>query len=105
MQVWMRIRNMRCDRGDQSVLDLVDVGERSLESYRGVAPDALLEDLKRTASALRGARVLHVNAGMVVEDEAAVATDVDGVRVRFCSDQCRALFVTNPGRYAPGRAP
>jgi len=42
--------------------------------------------------------------GMVVE-ETAVATDVNGVRVRFCSDQCRALFVANPGRYAPGRAP
>jgi len=40
--------------GARSMLDLVEVGERSLESYRGVAPDALLEDLKRTAGALRG---------------------------------------------------
>jgi trehalose synthase len=44
------------------VLDLVDVGERSLESYRGVAPDHLLDNLRRAAERLRGARVLHVNA-------------------------------------------
>jgi trehalose synthase len=44
------------------MLDLVDVGERSLESYRGVAPDASLDQLRRAADELRGARVLHVNA-------------------------------------------
>jgi trehalose synthase len=44
------------------MLDLVDVGESSLASYRGVAPDDLLEAVSRTAAALRGARVLHVNA-------------------------------------------
>jgi trehalose synthase len=44
------------------MLDMVDVGERSLESYRGVAPDHLLDDLRRAAESLRGARVLHVNA-------------------------------------------
>jgi trehalose synthase len=44
------------------MLDLVDVGDRSLESYRGVAHDALLDELQRVAKDLRGARVLHVNA-------------------------------------------
>jgi trehalose synthase len=44
------------------MLELVDVGERSLQSYRGVAPDELLDAIGRVASALRGARVLHVNA-------------------------------------------
>jgi len=44
------------------MLDLVDVGESSLASYAGVAPDDLLEAVSRTAQALRGARVLHVNA-------------------------------------------
>jgi len=44
------------------MLDIVDVGESSLESYRGVAPDDLLDAVSRTARALRGARVLHINA-------------------------------------------
>jgi trehalose synthase len=44
------------------MLDLVDVGDRSVASYRGVARDALLDDLERAAKDLRGARVLHVNA-------------------------------------------
>lgn len=37
------------------MLQSVDVGERSLDAYRGVAPDATIEEL-------RGARVLHINA-------------------------------------------
>jgi trehalose synthase len=44
------------------MLDLVDVGETSLRMYRGVAPDELLDAVTRTAQALRGARVLHLNA-------------------------------------------
>ena len=44
------------------MLELVDVGSRVLDSYRGVAPDDLLEDLVAEAECLRGARVLHVNA-------------------------------------------
>jgi trehalose synthase len=44
------------------VLELVDVGPRSLHAYRGVAPDAVLDDLVRHARDLHGARVLHVNA-------------------------------------------
>jgi trehalose synthase len=44
------------------MLELVDVGERSLESYRGTAPDELLDAVAQVATALRGARVLHVNA-------------------------------------------
>ncbi|MCC7240803.1 MAG: glycosyltransferase [Acidobacteria bacterium] len=44
------------------MLELVDVGPRSLDAYRGVAPDAVLDDLRRVATDLRGARVLHVNA-------------------------------------------
>jgi len=44
------------------MLELVDVGPRSLDAYRGIAPDAILDELLRYASKLRGARVLHVNA-------------------------------------------
>jgi trehalose synthase len=44
------------------MLDIVDVGESSLAAYRGVAPDDLLDAVTRAAKALRGARVLHVNA-------------------------------------------
>jgi len=44
------------------MLDIVDVGETSLESYRGAAPDELLDAVSRAARALRGARVLHLNA-------------------------------------------
>lgn len=44
------------------MLESVDVGTRGLDSYRGVAPDHLLDDLLQEAEAFRGARVLHVNA-------------------------------------------
>jgi trehalose synthase len=44
------------------MLESVDVGSRTLRSYRGVAPDHVLDDLVREAERLRGARVLHVNA-------------------------------------------
>ena len=44
------------------MLQLVDVGPRSLESYRGIAPDYLLDDLWAIAKELKGARVIHVNA-------------------------------------------
>jgi trehalose synthase len=44
------------------MLDIVDVGESTLESYRGVAPDDLLDAVSRAAAPLKGARVLHINA-------------------------------------------
>lgn len=44
------------------MLEFVDVGERTLESYRGVAPDAVLDNLRELSGHLRGVRVLHVNA-------------------------------------------
>jgi trehalose synthase len=44
------------------MLDIVDVGESSLASYRGIAPDDLLDAVADAARALRGARVLHLNA-------------------------------------------
>jgi len=44
------------------MLEHVDTGERSVEAYRGVAPDVIVDDLIRRARALRGARVLHLNA-------------------------------------------
>jgi trehalose synthase len=44
------------------MLQDVDVGERSLDAYRGVAPDDQLDALRRAADPLRGARVLHLNA-------------------------------------------
>ena len=44
------------------MLNLVDVGESSLASYRGIAPEDLLDAVAQAARALRGARVLHLNA-------------------------------------------
>lgn len=44
------------------MLQLVDVGEWSLSAYRGIAPDDILDELYREAEALRGLRVLHINA-------------------------------------------
>ena len=44
------------------MLQTVDVGERPLDAYRGVAPDAILDRLRKLAAELRGLRVLHLNA-------------------------------------------
>lgn len=44
------------------MLDVVDVGKRSLAAYRGVAPDAQLDELLRLSERLRGARCMHLNA-------------------------------------------
>ena len=44
------------------MLQQVDVGKRSALAYRSVAPDAILDALLQQAQALRGARVLHLNA-------------------------------------------
>ncbi|QSQ20532.1 glycosyltransferase [Pyxidicoccus parkwayensis] len=44
------------------MLDIVDVGKRSLASYRGVAPDEQLDELVHLSEHLRGARCMHVNA-------------------------------------------
>src|SRR6185503_12958803 len=44
------------------MLDSVDVGASPLASYRGLAPDDLLDAVSHAARALRGARVLHLNA-------------------------------------------
>ena len=44
------------------MLDIVDVGESSLESYRRGRPRRSARCRRRTARALRGARVLHINA-------------------------------------------
>ncbi|NMO17686.1 glycosyltransferase [Pyxidicoccus fallax] len=44
------------------MLDVVDVGKRSLAAYRGVAPDAQLDELLHLADRLRGARCMHLNA-------------------------------------------
>ncbi|NTX09691.1 glycosyltransferase [Myxococcus sp. CA056] len=44
------------------MLDVVDVGKRSLATYRGVAPDAQLDALSHCAERLRGARCLHLSA-------------------------------------------
>lgn len=44
------------------MLDVVDIGDRSLDAYRGVAPDEQLDELVRVAQRLRGARILHLNA-------------------------------------------
>ena len=43
-------------------LQSVDVGERSLAAYQEAVPAPLLEELRRVAGDLQGARILHVNA-------------------------------------------
>jgi trehalose synthase len=44
------------------VLQNVSVGRWSLDAYRRIVPDHILEGLREQAKALRGARVLHLNA-------------------------------------------
>lgn len=44
------------------MLELVDVGPRSVSSYEGIVAPGLMDELRRAAERLRGARVLHVNA-------------------------------------------
>lgn len=44
------------------MLQTVDVGQLSLQAYRGIAPDATLNEVERCAASLQGARVLHINA-------------------------------------------
>ena len=44
------------------MLQTVDVGERSLSSYDGVVPAAILSQLREVASVLRGVRMVHINA-------------------------------------------
>jgi trehalose synthase len=44
------------------MLQTVDVGERSLSSYDGVVPKAILNGLREVAGALRGVRMVHINA-------------------------------------------
>jgi trehalose synthase len=44
------------------MLQLVDVGPRSLQNYRGIVPDNLIDQLFAVAKDLQGVRVAHVNA-------------------------------------------
>jgi trehalose synthase len=44
------------------MLDLVDIGKRSIAAYRGIAPDEQLDELLHLAERLRGVRCLHLNA-------------------------------------------
>jgi len=44
------------------MLHAVETGVRSIQTYRGVVPDEILDGLIEAAEPLRGARVVHVNA-------------------------------------------
>jgi trehalose synthase len=44
------------------MLQSVDVGDRFIENYRGIASDELLDELHHIAEDLQGLRVLHINA-------------------------------------------
>jgi len=44
------------------MLHTVDTGVRSIQTYRGVVPDEILDSLIEAAEPLRGARVVQVNA-------------------------------------------
>lgn len=45
-----------------TTLQPVAVAPRRLEDYRGIAPDAILDEAAEQGRGLRGARILHVNA-------------------------------------------
>ena len=44
------------------MLQKVTVGRWSLDAYDGLAPDAIMQELREHAHALKGARILQVNA-------------------------------------------
>ncbi len=44
------------------MLQRVAVGRWSLDAYQGIVPDSILDGLRDEARALRGARILHINA-------------------------------------------
>jgi trehalose synthase len=44
------------------MLQTVDVGRRTLDAYRTVTGDAVVDEVRRLAGPLEGVRVLHVNA-------------------------------------------
>ncbi len=44
------------------MLPTIERGPLSLDAYEGIAPPRLLEQLRRVAEPLRGARILHLNA-------------------------------------------
>jgi trehalose synthase len=44
------------------MLHTVETGVRSIQTYRGIVPDEILDALIEAAEPLRGARVVHVNA-------------------------------------------
>jgi hypothetical protein len=68
------------------MLQSVDIGERSLDAYRGAAPEATIDELRRQAEDLRGARVLHINAtpygGGVSEPLRSTVPLLDGAQPR-----------------------
>jgi trehalose synthase len=47
---------------DSPVLHNVSVGRWSLDAYQDIVPEPILDGLREQASALHGARILHVNA-------------------------------------------
>jgi trehalose synthase len=58
------------------MLQRVDVGERSVEDYRGVVTDDLLDELHAVAKDLRGLRVLNLNATPYGGEVAAALCDI-----------------------------
>jgi trehalose synthase len=44
------------------VLQKVTVGHWSLNAYDGIAPEAIMQELREHTHALKGARILNVNA-------------------------------------------
>lgn len=44
------------------MLQKVTVGRWALDSYDGIAPAEIMAELREHAKALKGARILHVNA-------------------------------------------
>jgi trehalose synthase len=54
-------RRSGASKEDSAMLQLVDVGPQSLNGYEGVIGKEQVDELRRLAAPLRGARVVHIN--------------------------------------------
>lgn len=89
------------------------LGESGRERVRRqfLIPRLVLDELALMRTLAAGGPVAHPPewishrdpvCGMAVE-AAAESTTVDGVTLRFCSEQCRATFADAPDRYLDSR--
>src|SRR5512133_3686327 len=56
------LRGLRAYRGPQTMLQLVNVGHKSLADYATIATRGLMDEIRRLAEPLAGKRVAHLSA-------------------------------------------